>query len=334
MRWAFIGASNIAGRWMVDAVRSVGDDVIAVVSGDPDRAKAFADAHHIGHALADESPLKGLGVDAVYISTTNEKHEASVLRAAACGFHVLCEKPLATRLESARRMVNACHVAGVTLGTNFHLRHNQVHQMMRDSVRNGALGQMVCVRVNHSVFLPHNLQGWRLKDKAAGGGVVLDIAVHNADSVAFILGEYPEEVTALTGNSGMGEGLEDTAMSIWRFPSGITVFTHQGFATPYGEKGIELLGTKAALKGISMLDQGSPGTVTLMSDQGNQLTEMPDVNLYNKVLENFHKALRGESTDMADGKAGLNSLAVALSILESAKSGQTVHVNYGHPQGQ
>lgn len=334
MRWAFIGASNIASRWMVDAVRSVGDEVIAVVSGDLDRAKTFADKHYIDHALTDESRLGDLGVEAVYISTTNEKHEASVLRAAACGFHVLCEKPLATNLASAQRMVNACNAAGVTLGTNFHLRHNQAHQMMRDSVRNGSLGKLVSVRVNHSVFLPRHLQGWRLKDKAAGGGVVLDIAVHNADSVAFILGEYPEQVTALTRNSGMGEGLEDTAMSLWRFASGVTVFTHQGFATPYGEKGIELLGTKAALKGVSMLDQGSPGTVNLMSDQGDQVTEMQDVNLYGKVLENFHKALRGESTDMADGNAGLNSLATALAILESAKSGETVYVNYGHPKGQ
>lgn len=330
MRWAFVGASNIASQWMVEAVRGVGDEVIAVVSGDAGRARTFAERHNIAHALTDEAPLRGLGVQAVYISTTNEKHEASVLRAAACGFHVLCEKPLSTDLLSAQRMVQACKNAGVTLGTNFHLRHNQAHRLMRDAVRNGVLGKLVSVRLNHSVYLPRHLQGWRLKDKAAGGGVVLDIAVHNADSLAFVLGEYPEQVMALTSNSGMGEGLEDNALSLWRFPSGVSAFTHQGFATPHGEKGIELLGTQATLKGVSMLDQGSPGTVAMMSAQGDQVTKMQDRNLYVEVLAQFHQALRGRPSDMADGDAGLKSLAVALAILESAKSGKAVLVR---PQG-
>jgi 1,5-anhydro-D-fructose reductase (1,5-anhydro-D-mannitol-forming) len=328
MRWAFVGASNIARRWMVEAVRSVGDEVIAVVSANAERAKAFADRHGIAHAVTDEDQLMGLGVQAIYISTTNEKHEASVLRAAATGFHVLCEKPLSTDLASAQRVVKACKDAGVTMGTNFHLRHNHAHHFMRQAVRSGALGKLVSVRLNHSVYLPQHLQGWRLKDKAAGGGVVLDIGVHNADSLAFVLDAYPVQVTALTGNSGMADGLEDSAMSLWRFSSGVIVFTHQGFATPYGEKGIKLLGTQATLKGVSMLDQGAPGTLEMMSAQGSQVTQMQDQNLYTEVLTQFHRALRGEPTHMADGDAGLKSLAVALAILESAKSGEAVPVRY------
>jgi len=332
MRWAFIGASNIASQWMVDAVRSVGDEVLAVVSRDAARAQAFADRHGIAHALTDEAGLQALGVQAVYISSTNEKHEASVLRAAGSGLHVLCEKPLATSLESAQRMVRACADAGVTLASNFHLRHNLAHQQMHDAVQSGALGTLVSVRLNHSVFLPQHLQGWRLTDKVAGGGVVLDIAVHNADSLAFILGEYPARVTALTSNSGMGQGLEDNAMSLWHFPSGVTAFTHQGFATPYGEKGIELLGTRATLKGVSMLDQGAPGTLTWMSKQGATTNALEDRNLYTQVLTHFHQALRGAPHHMADGVAGLKALAVALAILESARTGTTVAVDYGAPQ--
>lgn len=329
MRWAFVGASNIARQWMVDAVRSVGDEVVAVVSGDSERARHFAAAHGIAHALTGESAFPSLGVDAVYISTTNEKHEESVVRAAAHGFHVLCEKPLATNLVAAQRMVNACKQAGVVLGTNFHLRHNQAHLAMRESVRIGVLGKLVSARLNHSVFLPQHLQGWRLTDRSAGGGVVLDIAVHNADSLAFILGEYPEQVTALTSNSGMGDGLEDNAMSVWRFPSGVTAFTHQGFATPYGEKGLELLGTKASLKAVSILDQGSPGRATLMSESGEQDFNFEDFNLYSKVLESFHKMVQGQPSGGADGIAGLKSMAVAIAILESSKTGRVANVDYG-----
>ena len=45
MRWGLIGASNIAGEWMVGALRAVGDEPVAVVSGSLDRARAFAQQH-------------------------------------------------------------------------------------------------------------------------------------------------------------------------------------------------------------------------------------------------------------------------------------------------
>ena len=65
MKWAFVGASNIASEWMVGAVRAVGDEVVAVVSGSAERAQAFARQHGIAQALTDLGALAGLGLDAV-----------------------------------------------------------------------------------------------------------------------------------------------------------------------------------------------------------------------------------------------------------------------------
>ncbi|SDO93292.1 1,5-anhydro-D-fructose reductase (1,5-anhydro-D-mannitol-forming) [Rhodoferax sp. OV413] len=328
MRWAFIGASTIAGEWMVAAVRSAGDEVVVVVSGDLARARAFANSHGIAHATDDEAAIAGLGVDAVYISSTNEKHEASVLHAARLGLHVLCEKPLATSLVAAQRMVQACAQAGVVMGTNHHLRHNSAHRQMRDKIQQGGLGRLVSARVNHSVYLPAHLQGWRLKDKGAGGGVVLDIAVHNADSLAFLLGEYPTEVVAMTSNSGMAEGMEDNAMSVWRFPSGLTAFTHQGFNTPYAEVGLEVHGTQGSLQGVGILHQGPDGRLNFKDGQGTHELPLDQVDLYSRGVQNFHLAIQGQPHDMADGQAGLRSLAVALAVLESAQTGRSVTVPY------
>ncbi len=328
MRWAFIGASSIAEAWMVSAVRSVGDEIVAVVSGDMARARAFAAKHGIAHALDDEAGLKDLDLQAVYISSTNEKHEASVLHAAQLGLHVLCEKPLATSLAAAQRMVQACADAGVVMGTNHHLRHNSAHLQMRDLLRQNALGRLVSARVNHSVYLPSHLQGWRLKDKGAGGGVVLDIAVHNADSLGFLLGEYPTEVTAMTSNSGMAEGMEDNAMSVWRFPSGITAFTHQGFNTPFADVGLEIHGTQGSLHGTGILHQGPDGRLNFKNAQGEQALPLEPTNLYNRCIQHFHKAMQGQPNDLADGQAGVQSLAVALAVLESAATGRTVKVAY------
>lgn len=328
MKWAFIGASNIASEWMVGAVRAVGDEVVAVVSGSLERAQDFARQHRIAHALSDARALEGLGLDAVYVSNTNDQHEAAVLQAAALGCHVLCEKPLANDLAAARRMVEACRSAGVVMGTNHHLRHNSAHRQMRDVLRQQGLGRLVSARVSHSIFLRAKLQGWRVDNAAAGGGVVLDIAVHNADSLAFLLGEYPSEVMAMTHASGMGKGVEDKAMSLWQFPSGLTAFTHQGYTTPHASNRLELLGDQGCLEARNVLNQAPGGELVWRRADGDLSLRLEHDNLYVRGLREMHKAIAGEHHDMASGEAGLKSLAVARAILESARTGQRVAVAY------
>lgn len=328
MKWAFVGASNIASEWMVGAVRALGDEVVAVVSGSAERAQAFASQHRIRHAVSDIRALAEIELDAVYVSGTNDQHEAAVLQAAAMGCHVLCEKPLALDLAAARRMVDACRAAGVVMGTNHHLRHNSAHRQMRDIVRQQGLGRLVAARVSHSVFLRAKLQGWRIDRPEAGGGVVLDIAVHNADSLAFLLGEYPVEVMAMTQASGMGRGVEDNAMSLWQFGSGLCAFTHQGFNTPHASNRLEILGDQASLEARGVLNQAPGGELVWRRSDGDLSLRLDHDNLYLRGLREMQRAIAGQPHDMATGEAGLKSLAVALALLESARSGRRVAVDY------
>jgi len=328
MKWALVGASTIADQWMVNAIRAADDDIVAIVSGDLTRAQSFATKHAIPHALDNETALDHLGIEAVYISNTNEKHEASVCRAAAAKQHVLCEKPLAVALDAARRMATACDDAGVTMATNHHLRHNAAHRAMRAQVQGGALGQISSARLSHSVYLPKHIQGWRLTERGAGGGVVLDIAVHNADSLAFIFGDYPSQVCAMTSNTGMATGLEDNAMSIWQFPSGMTAFTHQGFNTPFAQTHVQIHGDKGSLHGEGILTQAAGGTLSLSTAAGTDAVALDNDNLYERVIKNLHLAIQDQAHANADGWGGVRSLCVAHAILESAATGRTVDVRY------
>src|SRR5882724_3490549 len=100
LRWGLIGASTIAREWMIGAIRAqAGNEVVAVMSSDPARAKQYAEANGLAAAYDSvDALLADPQVDAVYISTTNELHKAQTLAAAAAGKHVLCEKPLALNL--------------------------------------------------------------------------------------------------------------------------------------------------------------------------------------------------------------------------------------------
>ena len=118
-----IGDTVIGREWMIAAIRQAGGDIVAVMCTDPVRGRAYADEFGIGRSVVSLPELFSVGVDAVYVSTTNERHCAQTIAAAESHVHVLCEKPLATRLADAQDMIAACKKAGVVLATNHHHRN-------------------------------------------------------------------------------------------------------------------------------------------------------------------------------------------------------------------
>ena len=172
-------------------------------------------ANGIPHATADlDDLLARPEIDAVYISTTNELHRDQAIAAAQAGKHILCEKPLALTLADAHAAVDAAKAAGVVFATNHHLRNAGAHRAMRHAIQEGKIGKPLAARVFHAVYLPESLQGWRINKPEAGGGVILDIAVHDADTLRFVLDDEPESVVAVTQSSGMASaGLADAVMT-------------------------------------------------------------------------------------------------------------------------
>lgn len=331
MRWGLIGASTIAAEHVIGAIRAqAGHEVVAVLSSDPERGAAFAERHGIAASPTDATALLGhADVDAVYISTTNEKHHEQTLASIAAGKHVLCEKPLAMTLADAVAMVRAARAAGVVLATNHHLRCAGSHGAIRDAVASGRIGRVVSVRVHHAVYLPAHLQGWRISDAAAGGGVILDIVVHDADAVRFHLGEDPAEVVAMAGASGMGDGVEDSVMSVWSMPSGTMVTTHESFTHRYAGSGIELHGTEGSIFATGVMTQLPLGDVVLVDGAGRHALPFAEHGLYDHALARFAEAVAGRGSPAADGIDGVKSLAVALAVREAAGHGRAVRVDYG-----
>jgi len=331
IRWGLIGASTIARQYMIDAIRAQPDgEVVAVMSSSADRATAYAKENGIPKGVASLDALLDSDVDAVYISTTNELHLEQAVAAAKAGKHVMCEKPLALTSADARRIVAACKEAGVVLGTNHHLRNAGAHRAMREAIAAGRIGKPIAARVFHSVYLPPHLQGWRITKPEAGGGVVLDITVHDADTLRFVLGDDPIEIAAITQSSGMASGgLEDGAMCLWKFKSGVIAQSHEGFTTKFAGTGFEVHGTDGSLFAKDVMTQNPIGTVTLRTEKGEEELNFDREGLYVRSLRAFHAAIRGEGKPSATGEDGVWSLASAEAALQSAKLGKAAAINPG-----
>jgi 1,5-anhydro-D-fructose reductase (1,5-anhydro-D-mannitol-forming) len=328
VRWGFAGASTWASRYLIPAVQAQPDaDAVAVFSTSRERGARFAETHGLERSYVSIDELVAdPSIDAVYISTTNDLHAAQTIAAARAGKHVLCEKPLAVTLADAWRMRDACEDAGVVFGTNHHLRGSATIMAMRKLVEEGAIGEIVAARVFHVGLLPEVFRTWRLSRPETGAGVVLDLTVHDVDMIRFLMADEVEEVTAMGTNQGLADaGIDDAVMGVLRMAGGPLVSFHDAFTVPHAGTGIEVHGTTGSVIGRGVVAPEPVGEVVLK--RGEQVEQI-DVGerwpIYEHAVRRFSAAVRSAGSPLASGEDGIASLAVALAVTESARTGATV----------
>ncbi|HEX4011840.1 MAG TPA: Gfo/Idh/MocA family oxidoreductase [Solirubrobacteraceae bacterium] len=328
--WGFVGASLWARERLVPAVQATdGAEPVAVFSTSTERGQRFARDCGVPRAYdALDDLLADPDIDIVYVSTTNDLHAPQTIAAAAAGKHVLCEKPIATTLADAREMVRACELAGVVLAVNHHLRGAATIGAIRQLLQEGALGDLVSAHVAFLSLLPVAMRSWRLQRPEAGGGVVLDLTVHSADTIRSLLGDEIVEVTAVTSSGELGNGVvEDTAMGVMRTGRGPLVGFHDSFAVPHASNELEIHGTEGSVFARDVLGPDPIGRIWLRRGDTVSEVEVPRRwPLYENAVRRFMAAVRGEGTVLASGRDGVASLAVALATLESARERRPVGV--------
>jgi 1,5-anhydro-D-fructose reductase (1,5-anhydro-D-mannitol-forming) len=326
--WGFIGASTWARRWLIPAVRATAGAVpVAVFSTSDERGREVAEEAGLERSY---DSLDGLladpAVDAVYISTRNGLHAAQAISAARAGKHVLCEKPMALSVADAIAICEECERAGVTLAVDHHFRGAAPIVRMRELVAAGAVGTILAARVFHARSLPTDLRTWRLDGSDPGAGIVLDVTVHDADVIRFLLDDEVEEVTAVTSSGELGRGdVADTVMGVMRMRGGALVSFHDSFVVPHAPTGIEIHGTDASLVATGVLSAAPSGQLHLL--RGEEREQIPIDHqwpLYERVVQRFMAAVRGQGEVAASGEDGARSVAVALAAAESAASRRPV----------
>jgi predicted dehydrogenase len=199
-------------------------EVRIVAIGDVDGATARRLAEEIGGASAFTDPMAAIsapGVDAVLIAVSSVHHRQIVEAAAAAGRHILCEKPLALDLADTDAMLAAVARAGVRLQVGLMRRHDPDHVRARARIVAGELGRPLLFS---SRQYDRDAPPPGILDPRSGGGIMLDMGIHEFDSARFLMGSEVVEVQA-TGSVQVfpevaGYGDADTAVVNLKFASG------------------------------------------------------------------------------------------------------------------
>jgi predicted dehydrogenase len=193
-RVGFLGGGFIANYHGKMLHTSEADAEIVAVH-DPDVAKAQAFAAASGATVAGSVDEVLDSVDAVYVCTWTSEHPALVERVVVRGLPVFCEKPLATNVDDAERMVAAVTQAGVTNQVGLVLRDSPAFLLLKALIDDPASGRVMSVVFRDDQFIP--VRGsyqstWRGDVAKAGAGTLLEHSIHDLDMLEHVLGPVAE----------------------------------------------------------------------------------------------------------------------------------------------
>lgn len=327
--WGVIGIGNIVNGTIAPALVAQDDcEIVAAVSRDQNRADAFATKFGARHAYTDyDEMLANPDVQAVFIATPNFLHSQQVVAAAQAGKHVLCDKPMATTVADAIASVEACAKAGVKHGINFHNRHLP---WVRDTARlvaDGAIGPVATVQVEAGSGT-RSYDNWRADPASAGVGTLYNVGVHVMDLLGVVLGAEAIEVMAMF-DQPVGEGkVEMQDLVLLKFSNGTRVFAHFNELNPYPQNHIAFYGSTGRIVGVNLTRSRFDGELTLRTADGDRVTPYPSPGAHRLSVAAFTRAVLDDHQPNASGLDGLRSMVLCEAIVQSAREGRAVKVDY------
>jgi predicted dehydrogenase len=197
LRIGVIGCGNIAYWTYFRELRRIrGCRLVAAADPNPAARDRASKLTGLGVESLSEVLLARGDVDAVVITAPSGLHAGLAVAAAGAGKHIYLEKPIATSMPDAQRVVAAVESAGVRAAVGFNRRYHPAFEQCKKLLASGRLGAPRSVQMTFSE--PAGLagtSGWR-DSRALGGGVLLDFASHHVDLLRWILEEEPANVSA------------------------------------------------------------------------------------------------------------------------------------------
>lgn len=343
VRWGVIGACGIARRRTIPEVLRFAEksEIVALMDVDSQALQATAQEFGIPRAYSTISELLKEDIDAVYIASPVAFHYSQTKEAFAAGKHVLCEKPLALRVEEGEELLELAEKGNLKFGVAFMMRYNVYHQKIREFVAEGKIGQPVFARAQLTCFYPEIPGAWRQKRATGGGGALTDMGCHCIDLLEWFFGEIAEVFGFLDTITHQYE-VEDTSTVLLKFKNQAHGFVDNFFNVPdaTARNILEIYGTKGAISAQHTIGQDPGGEVWycfLEEPQGYdalqrrtstswQKLELTPKALYAQEVDAMSEWILGGPKPYIAAEIGLRNMRVLSAIYRSAEERKAIAV--------
>lgn len=261
-------------------------------------------------------------IDVIYNPLPNHLHAEWTIKALYAGKHVLCEKPLALKLEEVDAIIAAAKETGNIATEAFMYRHHPQTIKVKELVVNGAIGRVQLIKGAFTFDLSREGDIRLVKDY--GGGSLWDVGCYPISYARTILGEEPIEVFGwqVTGPGGCDESFYGQM----RFRNGVHMQFDSGFRSSLRSY-VEIVGTEAVLNIPDPFKPGLKNDLYLKRDGKQERIRIKGRELYLGEVEDLCDAIQSGKTPrvtLADSRA---NIAAILSLAKSADIGKPVDLS-------
>ena len=191
--------------------------LVRVADIDFDRAQEIAKIHNTSATRNPDEIIADPEVDIVDVCVPTYLHAEYVIKAAQAGKHVLCEKPIALNMEDAERMITAAQDANVKFMVAHVVRFWPEYKKLKEIYDSKELGNLISLTMTRLAAFPSS--SW-YSDPKKSGGAMLDLHIHDADFLLYLLGK-PRGVFT--------QGTVNHVMTIYSYPEVKMVTAEGGF---------------------------------------------------------------------------------------------------------
>jgi UDP-N-acetyl-2-amino-2-deoxyglucuronate dehydrogenase len=349
---AILGCGKVA-HLHAKAVQNLPNARLAGVwSRSKSTAKTFAAQYKVPFYTQIDELIQNENIDLAIICTPHPFHLEPAEIAAVNGANILIEKPLASTLEDADKIIEVCKNAGVKLAVISQRRWYEPVKRVKDAIVAGKIGK--------PVFGTINMLGWRDKKyydsdewrgtwKMEGGGVLVNQAPHQLDILLWYMGEI-DEVFGLWKNLNHPYiEVEDTAVAIVKFKNGgignIIVSNSEkpgiyGKVHVHGENGASV---GVQTDGGAMFIAGVPGYIEpplndiwTIEGEENLLEKWKDADsahfksidpmvfYMERQIEDFLQAIENNTEPLVTGEDGRRTVELFTAIYRSTRDNKPV----------
>ena len=331
-----IGTGAISHKH-AQAYEDIGYELTVCTDINPEGGRAFADRYGCQFVPTFEEVCRHPRVDYVDVCTFPDFRLQPVQVCAEAKKHVQVQKPIATNLETARKMIDTARAAEIQLGVVSQHRFDDSIQFLRRALDAGRLGKLLQADAyvkwyRSAAYYSRSIKGsWATE----GGGALINQAIHQVDMLLWLAGPISE----VFGQWQLGAlhkiESEDVVSSVFKYASGATgvVQASTAFWPGYTER-IELHGTKgtAIISGDKLttwhVENDSGEAPPLEQDVASGASDPMAISLapFERQFLDFGEAIRTGRKPVSSGEDGYRALEFVISVYNSCRTGAVVRL--------
>lgn len=214
------------GKWHTEILENVPEIELAGIYDIKEEKRKLAEEAGFHTYETEEAMLADESIDVILVATPNDTHRPIALRAMEAGKNVIVEKPATLSLKELTELEDMAGKTGRFLTVHQNRRWDEDLLTVREILKDQTMGEIFRIesRVHGSRGIPGD---WR-KEKAHGGGMVLDWGIHLFDQIFRLTGERRLKTVYATLTNVTNQEVDDGFTAVLRFEGGLEVLVEVG----------------------------------------------------------------------------------------------------------